>query len=173
MRDQSAMSAVAPEQRMLLGRPLIAEADDTTWRTLAVFCGYRVILSIVLGIAFLFLNAIFQLGNLAPSLMVPTGLAYFVASVMLLVPARFREPNLTVQVTVGVIIDVSAIVILMYASGGVKSGLGVLLLVSLAAAGLITRGRLVYFHAALAAIAVLCEQMFQIWRNDAAAHDFV
>jgi len=49
----------------------------------------------------------------------------------------------------------------------------VLLLVSLAAAGLITRGRLVYFHAAVAAIAVLCEQMFQIWRNDAAAHDFV
>jgi len=158
---------------MLMGRRLIAEADETTWRTLAVFCGYRVVLSVVLGIAFLFLNAVFQLGSLAPGLMVPTGLAYFVASVMMLVPARFREPNLTVQVTVGVIIDVAAIVLLMYASGGVRSGLGVLLLVSLAAAGLITRGRLVYFHAAVAAIAVLCEQMFQIWRNDAAAHDFV
>jgi two-component system sensor histidine kinase PilS (NtrC family) len=165
--------SMASEPRMLMGRPLIARADETTWRTLAVFCGYRVILSVVLGIAYLLLNQVFQLGHLAPNVMVPTGLAYFVASLMLLIPARFREPNLTVQVTTGVVIDVAAIVILMYASGGVKSGLGVMLLVSLAAAGLITRGRLVYFHAALAALAVLCEQMFQIWRNDAAPNDFV
>jgi two-component system sensor histidine kinase PilS (NtrC family) len=165
--------SMASEPRMLMGRPLIARADETTWRTLAVFCGYRVILSVVLGIAYLLLNQVFQLGHLAPTVRVPTGLAYFVASLMLLIPARFREPNLTVQVTTGVVIDVAAIVILMYASGGVKSGLGVMLLVSLAAAGLITRGRLVYFHAALAALAVLCEQMFQIWRNDAAPNDFV
>jgi two-component system sensor histidine kinase PilS (NtrC family) len=164
---------VARESRMLMGRPLIAQADETTWRTLAVFCGYRVILSVVLGIAFLFMNQVFQMGLAEPSLMVPAGLAYFVASVTLLVPARFREPSLMVQVTVGVLIDVAAIVVLMYASGGVRSGLGAMLLVSLAAAGLITRGRLVYFHAAVAAIAVLCEQLVQVWRNDAAPHDFV
>ena len=62
---------------------------------------------------------------------------------------------------------------LMYASGGVRSGLGVMLLVSLAAAGLITRGRLAYFHAAIAALAVLLEQAFQIWRHDAAPQDFL
>jgi two-component system sensor histidine kinase PilS (NtrC family) len=111
--------SMASEPRMLMGRPLIARADETTWRTLAVFCGYRVILSVVLGIAYLLLNQVFQLGHLAPNVMVPTGLAYFVASLMLLIPARFREPNLTVQVTTGVVIDVAAIVILMYASGGV------------------------------------------------------
>ena len=61
----------------------------------------------------------------------------------------------------------------MYASGGVRSGLGVILLVSLAAAGLITRGRLVYFHAAVAALAVLLEQTFQTWRFDAGPQDFV
>ena len=60
----------------------------------------------------------------------------FVAIVMLLVPAGVREPGLPVQVTTGVVIDVAAIVMLMYASGGVRSGLGVMLLVSLAAAGL-------------------------------------
>jgi two-component system sensor histidine kinase PilS (NtrC family) len=164
---------VASEPRMLMGAPLIARADETTWRTLAVFCGYRVVLSVVLGVAYLLLNQVFQLGLEAPELMVPTGVAYFVASVMLLVPARFREPSLMVQVTVGVVIDVAGIVVLMYASGGVRSGLGAMLLVSLAAAGLITRGRLVYFHAAVAAIAVLLEQLFQVWRNDAAPHDFV
>ena len=158
---------------LLMRGPLIAAADDTTWRTLTVLCVYRVVLSAVLGFAYLFLNALFQLGHQTPGLMMPTGVAYFVASLMLIIPARFREPNLTVQVTTGVIIDVAAIAVLMYASGGVKSGLGVMLLVSLAAAGLITRGRLVYFHAAVAAIAVLCEQTIQIWHNDAAPHDFV
>jgi len=62
---------------------------------------------------------------------------------------------------------------LMYASGGVRSGLGVILLVSLAAAGLITRGRLAFFHAAIAALAVLLEQTFQVWRYDAVMQDFV
>jgi two-component system sensor histidine kinase PilS (NtrC family) len=47
------------------------------------------------------------------------------------------------------------------------------LLVSLAAAGLITRGRLAYFHAATAALAVLLEQTFQLWRNDAGPQEFL
>jgi two-component system sensor histidine kinase PilS (NtrC family) len=89
------------------------------------------------------------------------------------VPARLREPNLTIQVTAGVIVDVFAIVMLMHASGGVRSGLGVILLVTLAAAGLITRGRLVFFHAAVAALAVLVEQTIQLWRYEAAIQDFV
>ena len=60
-----------------------------------------------------------------------------------------------------------------YASGGVRSGLGVILLVSLASAGLITRGRLAYLYAALASLAVLLEQTFQVWRLDANVQDFV
>src|SRR5205085_5004409 len=103
----------------------------------------------------------------------PTLAGYTILSLLLLLPARVREPNLTLQVTAGVFLDVLAIVMLMYASGGVRSGLGVVLLVSLAAAGLITRGRLAYFHAATAALAVLLEQTFQVWRYDAAAHDFL
>src|SRR5207237_5007345 len=43
----------------------------------------------------------------------------------------------------------------------------------LAAAGLITRGRLAFFHAAIAALAVLLEQTFQVWRYDGAIQDFV
>src|SRR6185369_3984328 len=125
------------------------------------------------GGAFIFLNRFFNLGVVTPSAVVPTVVSYTLASVLLLIPARLREPSLVLQVTAGVIVDVLAIVMLMYASGGVRSGLGVLLLVSLAAAALITRGRLAFFHAAIAALAVLLEQTFQVWRFDAMAHDFV
>ena len=165
-----ALSATA---RALRNSPLIVEADDTTWRTLEIFCLYRVVLSVLVGLAFVYLNRIFNLGVVSPGTVVPTVVLYAVASLVLFVPARMREPNLTIQVTAGVMIDVLAIVLLMHASGGVRSGLGVILLVTLAAAGLITRGRLAFFHAAIAALAVLLEQTFQMWRFEAAAHDFV
>ena len=153
--------------------PLIVEADEATWRTLTIFCIYRVVLSVLAGVAFLYFNRFFNLGLVMPGVMMPTLVAYAVAAAVLLVPAKLREPSLSVQVTAGVLVDVVCIVILMYASGGVRSGLGVILLVSLAAAGLITRGRLVYFHAAMAALAVLVEQVLQMWRFDMAAQDFV
>ena len=153
--------------------PFIVEADDATWSTLLVFCGYRVVLAALVGIAFAFFNHFFMLGTTQPQVVFPTALSYGIASLALVVPARMREPNLTLQVTAGVVTDVVAIVMLMYASGGVRSGLGVILLVSLAAAGLITRGRLAFFHAAFASIALLLEQTFQVWRFDAAAQDFL
>ena len=174
------MSSAAPrtipiaERARGLGRmPLVLAADDTTWKTLAIFCGYRIIIAILIGIAYAFFNAIFQLGVQSPGVIVPTLAAYTLASVLLVVPARLREPSLTIQVTAGVILDVVAVVMLMNASGGVRSGLGVLLLMSLAAAGLIARGRLAFFHAAIAALAVLFEQAFQIWRHEAPPSEWV
>src|SRR5258708_2851611 len=134
--------------------PLIAQSDVTTWRTLAFFCLYRVVLAACVGLAFVFLNRFSTLGSMTPAAVAPTLVSYSIASLVLLVPARMREPNLMLQVTAGVIVDVVAIVMLMYASGGVRSGLGVILPVSLAAAGLITRGRLAFFHAAIPALAV-------------------
>ena len=170
----SAADELAIAQRRRAPRsPLIVVADDTTWRTLAVFCAYRVVLAVLVGAAFVFLNRFFNLGIVSPSAVVPTLVSYTIASVALLVPARLREPSLTLQVTAGVIVDVVAIVMLMYASGGVRSGLAVILLVSLAAAGLITRGRLAFFHAAIAVLAVLLEQTFQMWRYDAGVQDFL
>ena len=58
--------------------------------------------------------------------------------------------------------DILFIVVLMFASGGISSGLGLLLLSGLAAAGLISRGRLTLFYAALASIAVLLEHTAQV-----------
>jgi len=161
------------ERRRLARGPLMVAPDDTTWRTLVVFCLYRMVLALFVGGAFIFLNRFFNLGVQTPAAVVPTVVSYALASVLLLIPARLREPSLVLQVTAGVIVDVLAIVMLMYASGGVRSGLGVILLVSLAAAGLITRGRLAFFHAAIAALAVLLEQTFQVWRYDAVVQDFV
>ncbi len=166
-------AAVRRFPRFARPMPFIVAPDDATWSTLLVFCLYRVVLAALVGVAFAYLNHFFRLGTSKPEVVVPTTLAYGIVALALIVPARMREPNLTLQVTGGVVADVAAITVLMYASGGVRSGLGVILLVSLAAAGLITRGRLAYFHAAYAAIAVLIAQIFQVWRFEGETQDFL
>lgn len=153
--------------------PLVTAADDTTWKTLAIFCGYRILLALLICVGYAFFNPIMQIGSQAPGSVTPTLVAYVLVAVLLLIPARLREPNLTIQVTAGVVVDVTAIVMLMHASGGVRSGLGILLLVSLASAGLIARGGVAFFHAAVASLALLVEQAFQVWRHEAPANDFV
>jgi two-component system sensor histidine kinase PilS (NtrC family) len=70
--------------------------------------------------------------------------------------------NFHLQLGVQVSADILFIVVLMFASGGISSGLGLLLLSGLAAAGLISRGRLTLFYAALASIAVLLEHTVQV-----------
>jgi len=165
--------ALADRPRPLERAPAAAAGDDTAWRTLVIFSAYRIVLAMGLAGAYAFLNAIFQFGVQQPGLAVTALVAYTVASVLLIGPALLREPGLSLQVTAAVVVDVLSITVLMHTSGGIRSGIGIMLLISLAAAGLITRGRLAFFHAAVAAIAVLVEQAFQVWRFDAPASDFL
>jgi two-component system sensor histidine kinase PilS (NtrC family) len=58
--------------------------------------------------------------------------------------------------------DVGFIVTLLHISGGIRSGVGLLMVASLAAAGMVRRGRLAMFHAALASIAVLLEHSYRV-----------
>src|SRR6185437_10821757 len=175
LRVSSAPDTAAVRAGPRFGRsmPFIVAADAATWNTLLVFCAYRVVLAGLIGVAFRYFNHFFLLGATTPEVVVPTTLLYGLVALALLVPARMHEPNLTLQVTAGVVADVAAMVILMYGSGGVKSGLGIMLLVSLAAAGLITRGRLAFFHAAFASLALLGGQALEVWRFDAVAQNFL
>lgn len=154
------------------GVALAAKGDDAGWKSLLVFAIYRVALAFTLATAYAFANGVFQLGVQWPGLAIASLLGYVILSCLLLVPAIMREPSIPLQVTAAVFLDVLAIVVLMHTSGGVRSGLGVTLLISLAGAGLITRGRLVFFHAAVGALAILVEQALQVFRYDAPAGDF-
>jgi two-component system sensor histidine kinase PilS (NtrC family) len=68
---------------------------------------------------------------------------------------------------------VGFIVLLLYASSGISSGLGLLLLTTLAGAGLISRGRLTLFYAALASIGILLEQTYEVLKLDVSETQFV
>lgn len=65
------------------------------------------------------------------------------------------------QLTLLTIADIGFIVTLIYVAGGLKSGLGLLLVVAIVVASLFSQGRFAFFYAALASIALLLEQSYQ------------
>ncbi|MCX7207358.1 MAG: ATP-binding protein [Proteobacteria bacterium] len=84
-----------------------------------------------------------------------------------------RRPGFEIQLSIQVATDVLFIVGMMHLFGGLRSGIGTLLLPYLAAAGLISRGRMTLFHAAMASIALLSEQTWQIWQGNASGSDYL
>ncbi len=152
---------------------LRAANDDAEWRTLAAFSLSRIIISLILAITYLGFQR-FQPSQETLALLSTAVLAiYFLAAIGFLQLARKRTSSVAMQVTVQVVMDVICISLLMHAAGGGKSGVGLLLLYTLAGAGLISRGRMAYFHAALAALAILLEQSWQILALDAPVTDFI
>ena len=71
-----------------------------------------------------------------------------------------RWPQFEIQVNLQVYIDILAITILMHASGGISSGLGMLLVATIAGTGLIIVDRVAVLFAAIATLAILAEQLY-------------
>ena len=149
------------------------ESPESAWRTLTSFAIYRLVIVLVLAIVFWGFVRFPVLGTASPLLAALALSIYMVASVALIIATQLRIPSASVQLTVQVLVDIAMLVLLMHASGGSRSGIGMLLLISLAAGALVTHGRMAFFHAAVAALAVLFEQLWQFLYIDATAAEFV
>jgi two-component system sensor histidine kinase PilS (NtrC family) len=160
--------SVAPESASLTG----TIARDEAWRSLHTYGIYRILLSVILAGAYWALEDVAFIGGFLPWLARFTLVVYCALSLILFSFTRMRTPGLEVQLTTQVIVDVIAIVAIMHASGGIRSGIGLLLLAMLAAAGLVSRGRMVYFHASIGVIALLLEQSALVLQYEALPGEF-
>jgi two-component system, NtrC family, sensor histidine kinase PilS len=162
-------------------RPALWDADapappgehlDSFWRSLFYFNAYRLLVALLLLTTMAIWGAHLWFGSRDPTLFVVANVFYLLFSVgsFVLISAR-RRFNL--QLSLQVAADVGFIVLLIYASSGISSGLGLLLLTTLAGAGLISRGRLTLFYAALASIGVLLEQTYEVLKLDMPETQFV
>jgi len=150
-----------------------SDLPETFWRSLYFFSWYR------LGVVMVFAGAIFffgysqSFGSQDPELFAEVTFVYlFLALLFFFTLKQFRHSfnlHLTVQVTV----DITMLTLLMYASGGAKSGMAFMLLVVLAGAGLVGQGRLSLFFAAIATLAILIEQAYRVLDFGADSVDFV
>ena len=71
-----------------------------------------------------------------------------------------------------VLFDIAVLTALMYASGGLESGLGVVILISVAAGAILVTGRASAFIAAFATIAILYEEAYLALSQDAYIGNF-
>lgn len=143
------------------------------WRSLNYFNLYRLsLVSFIIFIALAF-DAASMFGVEKGRLFITTSGFYAVAVFLSFVALRLRWVPFYWQLAVQVCSDIVALSVLAFASGGIQSSVGLLLMVSLAVAGIISRGRITLFFAALASIAALLEHAFAVLYDEAPLSQYI
>ena len=154
-------------------QPITETLPVDYWRSLRYFTLYRLALAgILVFIAGVYGQQLLQNAR-NWKLFIAGCLVYALVAALSFVPLKLRWPRFTWQLAIQVGGDIVCLMVLSYASGGIQGSVGLLLLVSLAAAGLISRGRVTLFFAALASIAALLEHSYAVVYADADAAQFV
>ncbi len=153
--------------------PYTAGRPDSVWTSLHYFNIYRLIVASVFLLAAAFYPRTSGLGAQDLRLFLWSSLAYWLLAIFFYGALKQLRLGFNTMLTVQMAVDILAITTMMYASGGQKSGLAVMLLVALAGAGLVGQGRLTLFFAALATVAVLFEQGLRVLGYGADPADFV
>lgn len=145
---------------------------DSYWRTLHYLNLYRLTLGGVFLVVSLLSTDQPLLGQENPALFFVYNIIYLGLAALAIVTISLRKPRFEWQVSFQILTDITLIVLMMSVSGGVRSGLGLLLMVSLVSSGLISRGRLVLLHAALATVAVLVAHTYGVLDYHQAIGDY-
>ena len=136
--------------------------SQSRWKPLLYFCLYRT------TIASLFLVLLLWDVPLGPATRVnlelfrDTAIPYLAFSILSVAAFYWQRPAFDVQVFAQVFVDIVALTMLMHASGGVSSGFGILLIVTIAGGSILAEGRIAILFAAMASLSVLGEQI-QVW----------
>ncbi|MEZ5516478.1 MAG: histidine kinase dimerization/phospho-acceptor domain-containing protein [Gammaproteobacteria bacterium] len=134
-----------------------------------VYNAYRIVLPLVLLLTYLSNSSSPGLGILNPRLFVIVACAYAFIGVAALIFSTLRADafeDQRLQIAV-LLLDVLILTFLAYLSHGVVSGLSLLLIVNVAFASMLTRGRVGTFVAAVATLAVIfCEVYLTLSLND-------
>ena len=146
---------------------------ESFWVSLRYFNVYRIaMVAVFLGSALLYHEEL-SLGQQSLKLFLYACGAYLLIACIFQAEMFLLRERFNLQLSLHVFADIVAITVLMYSSGGIKSGLGVMLLISLTGAALVAPRRLTYLYAALAAIAVLIEQGYWVLVYDAPISNFL
>lgn len=138
------------------------QSNTDIWYRLRLFNYFRSFL------ALLFITIYFNgwLLKLIPAefahtnLYITTSFIYLIASLIIITGINYRKPGLNTQVIIHTLIDISCIIILMHATGGIRTGLGMLLIISISMTSLFLHKQITIFFAAVATLAVIAEQIY-------------
>jgi two-component system sensor histidine kinase PilS (NtrC family) len=139
-----------------------SENLNPDWYWLKLFNYYRGVLA--LFFLTIYLNGWAQLlappQNLIPSLFYSTSVFYVIAFLIFIQTIKRQKPDLETQVIMQTCVDVIAIIVIMHASGGVYSGLGMLLITNISMTSLFLQRHITLLFAAATSLAILLEQAY-------------
>lgn len=138
-----------------------AQTPDQIHNVSVVYNIYRVLLPLVLLVTS-FSPGGSLLGELDPTLFTQVCITYVIFAVAVTLFARtgnrfFSSPQF---LTGSLIVDIFAITLISYCSGGTISGLGLLLVVTIASGSILIRGRITTFLAAVAALSLIYSELY-------------
>lgn len=139
---------------------LVSPPELKNWTALLVFNLFR----LTLGITFV----IFGFLQSKPSFLGKDGYllfswctyGYVILAVIGLYCAIKRKPNYDIQSNIPVFFDILVITLIMHLSGGISTGLGLLLIIIAAAQSLLAPMLLAFLGASMATCAILAEQIY-------------
>ena len=146
--------------------------SDLAWRVIGLLNLYRVLVPLLLLSLRSFAGSTWGLVTARPSLFVSACVAYFTAAVLLVIARRLHWSSLRIVAFVNASVDAVAIGFILYASGGIGSGLGILLVLPVLALTVLADRRDALLIAAVAALAVLTQQVFIGVTDAAPATDY-
>jgi two-component system sensor histidine kinase PilS (NtrC family) len=142
------------------------------WMLLKVFLAYRVILGSLFVVLFYIRLSPSLIGSYDKQLFILSSQSYLAISILSGLCILGRITGYTVQAQLLIVTDIFILTLLMHACGGITSGMGILLAVSIASGGLLIGGRCAMFIAALASLAVLAEQIYADYSNSFASTSY-
>lgn len=158
---------------LLQSQPHWTPAPQALWRSILLFNVYRLILGgLLVTFASYFSSALSEIPR-HQTLFLYTSLTYLVLALAAFVTIKVRSPRFNWQLSILVGTDIVCVTILSHVSGGMQGSMGLLLFVSLAAAGMVSRGKITLFFAALASIATLLQHTYEILTQDATVTQYL
>jgi two-component system sensor histidine kinase PilS (NtrC family) len=145
------------------------------WQRLRLLNYYRSILALFFITMYFngWATEIFYGEGFTPDLFKLASLGYFLAGLIFIVGISQRRPRIESQIILQTCIDITAIIALMHASGGVRSGLGMLLVINISLTSLFLPLRVTLTFAALASLSVLGEQLYSQLINPVYTPSFI
>jgi two-component system, NtrC family, sensor histidine kinase PilS len=132
---------------------------DLAWRVIGLVNLYRLLIPPALYVLYLSFGAATPIGGTYPELFLWACVVYFASGLAFVFGGRRLLPNLRATTFVHATVDAVAISLLMFASGGISSGLGMLFVVPVGAMALLADSRDTFLLAALATLALLGQQV--------------
>ncbi len=152
--------------------PAPSAPSSLAWRVVGLASVYRLLIPPVLLLIQWLTSAGFLARVQNPDLLMTVCIGYFTAGVLLMLTRSLTWPSLRTIALVNAAVDAAGISLVLYASGGVSSGLGILLVLPVGAMAILAGSRDVFLIAALAALGVLAQQIALGFQGAAPATDY-